>query len=272
MSGLLLCREKRAKHPYPVPELGISLYSPEELCYYIYHYLFLLKTDFIGEDLLHFIGTELDLPELEGKIRRWSAGNSDMGQILIMILQDIHYYSEAELVAFREQLDWLRKAKPSERAKKKADFLLETKKYAAALEAYEQIEAGEQDGGINREFMGALYHNMGMACIGLFDGSRALDCLKKACRYREEEELLREIAMLCNMEGLEFPGELEEKATAQQRMKWKEEYDTFCTHLRYAGKAKAVGDLWETDSLRRKAGVTKLLNGWKKEYREMTAL
>ena len=53
-------------------------------------------------------------------------------------------------------------------------------------------------------------------------------------------------------------------------MKWKEEYETFCTHLRYSGNAKEVGALWETDSIRRKAGIQRLLKTWKQEYREMT--
>ena len=128
MSGLLLCRDGKAKKPYPVPELGISLYSAEELCYYIYHYVFLLEPDFVDEELLEFIGTGLGLSGLEAKIRRWIAEEADLSQVLYMILQDVHYYNETELAAFRAQLEWLKKARPSERAKKKADYLLETRK------------------------------------------------------------------------------------------------------------------------------------------------
>ena len=35
MSGLMLCSDIKVKNPYPVAELGISLHSAEELCYYI---------------------------------------------------------------------------------------------------------------------------------------------------------------------------------------------------------------------------------------------
>lgn len=271
MSGLLLCRDGKAKKPYPVPELGISLYSAEELCYYIYHYVFLLEPDFVDEELLEFIGTGLGLSGLEAKIWRWIAEEADLSQVLYMILQDVHYYNETELAAFRAQLEWLKKARPSERAKKKADYLLGTRKYEAAIRAYDQIEAGEPDGGMTREFMGALYHNKGMACIGLFDGPRALSCLEQAYENLEQESLLKEIFLLCQMEPeLELPSAIKTAVSAEQQMKWKEEYETFCTHLRYSGNAKEVGALWETDSIRRKAGIQRLLKTWKQEYREMT--
>ena len=41
MGSLILCRSAVAKHPYYVPELGIRIYSGEELSYFIYHNLML---------------------------------------------------------------------------------------------------------------------------------------------------------------------------------------------------------------------------------------
>ena len=142
MSGLLLCSDVKVTNPYPIAELGISLHSGEELCYYIYNYVFLLENDFINEHLLYFIRNELHMPKLEEKIRKWVVDQSDMAQILYMILQDIHYYSEAELQVFKTQLEWIRRANPSERAKKKADYLLQKRKYAAAVQLYDSIAGG----------------------------------------------------------------------------------------------------------------------------------
>ena len=70
MSGLILCNDTKVKNPFPVAELGISLYSAEELAYYIYNYVFLLEADFISEPLLYFIGTELAMPRLEDVYKR----------------------------------------------------------------------------------------------------------------------------------------------------------------------------------------------------------
>ena len=273
MSGLILCSNKRVKNPYPVDELGISLHSGEELCYFIYNYVFLLEPDFINEHLLYFIRAELGMEKLEEKIRKWVADRADMAQVLYMILQDIHYYSESELGAFKAQLEWIRRAKPSERVKKKADYLLQKRKYAAAIQLYDAIAAGEPDKGMTREFMGNLYHNKGVACAGLFESERALECFEKAYEHLEREEILKEIYMLCQMdEAAELPEAMMLAVPAEQQFKWREEYETLCKHLRYSGRAKAVGELWEKDSVRRKAGVQELLTQWKQEYREMAKL
>lgn len=270
MSGLILCSDIKVKNPYPVAELGISLHSGEELCYYIYNYVFLLESDFINEHLLYFIGTELGRPKLEEKIRRWIADKSDMAQILYMILQDLHYYSEAELAAFKTQLEWMRRANPSERSKKKADYLLQKRKYAAAIQLYDSIAQGEEDKGMTREFMGTLHHNKGVAYVGLFESEKALDCLEKAYESLEREEILKEIFMLCQMDdGLELPESMKLAVPAEQQYKWKEEFDTLCTHLKYSGKAGEVDGLWEKDSIRRNSGIRELLTRWKQEYREM---
>ena len=36
--SLILCRQEPVTVPYPLEELGIHLYSSQELCYVIYHY------------------------------------------------------------------------------------------------------------------------------------------------------------------------------------------------------------------------------------------
>ena len=36
--SLLLCRQEQVEHPYFIEELGIHLYSSQELCYVIYNH------------------------------------------------------------------------------------------------------------------------------------------------------------------------------------------------------------------------------------------
>ena len=71
------------------------------------------------------------------------------------------------------------------------------------------------------------------------------------------------------MRGLEVPEAMALAVPAERQYKWKEEFATLCKHLRYSGRAKAVEELWEKDSIRRNAGVKELLTRWKQEYREM---
>ena len=55
MSGLILCREKTVTHPYYVKELGIHLYTGEELSYFICHNILLIDEDFVDERLFDFL-------------------------------------------------------------------------------------------------------------------------------------------------------------------------------------------------------------------------
>ena len=103
MSGMLLCRSHPVKEPYYVEELGLCLYSEEELSYYIYHNATLIGDDFLDERLYRFIGTELGLDNLERKLRKW-AEQAELSELLLVILQDIHYYDSDELFHFREKL------------------------------------------------------------------------------------------------------------------------------------------------------------------------
>ena len=124
MGGLIYCREPEVTEPYFAGELGVYLYSAEELCYYIVNYVLLLPQDFFNEKLYRFIGVELRRPELAGKLRKWLSQTPDMYQGILVLLQDIHFYSESELLQFKQKLDELRGAGPQELLKKKGDFFL----------------------------------------------------------------------------------------------------------------------------------------------------
>ena len=45
--SLLLCRMEPVAHPFEVPELGVRLYSSQELCYVIYENPLLVIDDFV---------------------------------------------------------------------------------------------------------------------------------------------------------------------------------------------------------------------------------
>ena len=39
--GYILCQVKRAKVPYYIENISMNIYSIEELCYYMYHNIYL---------------------------------------------------------------------------------------------------------------------------------------------------------------------------------------------------------------------------------------
>ena len=96
--GRYLLGGKEARLPYEVEELNIRLYTVEELCYYIYHYLPLIDDDFIDERLLKFIRKELDLPEIAEKIERFYISPSDLDTTLLMLLTEVGFFSDQEIM------------------------------------------------------------------------------------------------------------------------------------------------------------------------------
>ena len=61
MSGYILCQTKRAKLPYFIENISTNVYSIEELCYYLYHNLYLVDQTIMNEGLCSWI--QSDCPE-----------------------------------------------------------------------------------------------------------------------------------------------------------------------------------------------------------------
>ena len=51
MSGYILCREPMAAVPYYIENIGINIYSVEELCYYLYKNLHLADDSLMNQGL-----------------------------------------------------------------------------------------------------------------------------------------------------------------------------------------------------------------------------
>ena len=115
MSGLILCREKTVTHPYYVKELGIHLYTGEELSYFICHNILLIDEDFVDERLFDFL-EQLGETRLCERARRL-AEQAGLFDVLYLLLQELHYYNTAELFAFRRRLEELSEASAGARMK-----------------------------------------------------------------------------------------------------------------------------------------------------------
>ena len=83
MGQYLLC-QKTAQMPYEIEEMGLHIYSAEELCYYIYHNLPMIDDSFINEALIEFIRKDLDMP-----LRIREKTNRGEKQIIAGLVKDL---------------------------------------------------------------------------------------------------------------------------------------------------------------------------------------
>lgn len=120
--SLILCRQEPVTSPYFVEELGVHLYSSQELNYVIYHHPLLVMEDFVNERLAAFLRTELRLPFLAERIQKWIQSRGPSDELLFLILQDCAFYTQAEQAAYRQKVAGLRKLSSHEYEKKRADY------------------------------------------------------------------------------------------------------------------------------------------------------
>ena len=254
MSGLIYCREPEVTEPYYAKETGLSLYSAEELSYYIVNYLLLLPKDFIGERLYRFLGRQLGLAGLEGRLRRFMSQGADMSQGLFVLVSELRYYREEELLQFKEKLEEYKHAGPMELLKQRGDFFLDVCQYGNAIHAYDQIlREPSQDA----EFLAGVWHNRGAACAQLWQYAEAMECFVRAWHTLSLDSIAKEIFVLYWMkpELLSIPEEIKASVRGETQYRWKEELDAFQKNAAYMGKAEEIAQAFSKDVIRRREAV-----------------
>ena len=87
MSGYILCQTKKAERPYYIENISMNIYSIEELCYYLYHNLYLADHTIFNEELCSWIRDELELPHLAAKLKQNLERNVSIEDMVYPILE-----------------------------------------------------------------------------------------------------------------------------------------------------------------------------------------
>lgn len=180
MSGYILCQTQRADIPYFIENISMNVYSIEELCYYLYHNLYLIDQTIINERLCIWLQEELNLPALAAKIRPNLGKFACAEDILYPIFKEINYLTYEELKALNVKLQELNAEALAVREKRKADALMDHEMYVHAIQVYQGILKRENLDKIREGLAEEVYHNLGCAHSYMFQMEKALDCFKKA--------------------------------------------------------------------------------------------
>lgn len=267
MSGMLVCRSRRVTEPYYVEELGLYLYSGEELSYYIYHNATLISEDFLDERLYRFIGGGLGLTALENKLRKW-ADQADLTELLLVILQDIHYYDGDELYAFREQLQLLARKTPAGRLREKADTLFSRGRYAAAGLCYDRLLHSGEPELQDPAFTGKVWAARGMTFARQYNWQDAVSCLTEAHRLWPKEEIRKRLYQISQIDGnVRIGEELMAAVSLEQADRWSAELSDAWEASAESPEAKQVAAWLDKDNIRRAYGLREVVLEWKGEYR-----
>lgn len=196
MSELLFCHAPIAALPYYIEELGINIYSMEELCYFIAGNVFLLDDSFMNEELCTWIEKQMGAYKLAENLRNVIHAGRRLSVFVDLILEDTCYYSKAEIDNIVSVLEQLEQKTGFECSKMRADQLMEKEKYLAAIYAYRKLLESEEAKETDALLKGNVWHNLGTAYARLFLFGEAAACYENAYELNQTYESVRE-DLLC---------------------------------------------------------------------------
>ena len=190
MSGIIICKTKTADNPYTFLNTKISVYSYEELCYYIFNNMVLVGKDDLGDRLTAWLRDAIDMGDLADKVDMLNQKNVYIQDLMVEILTYGEFYSKDEVKDFMNECKRIRTLKPYELDKKRADSYMMYKHYIKADAIYDDIIEYKESHDEYDEFLGNIYHNKGVAMAGNLQLEEAKNCFIRAFALNKNNESL----------------------------------------------------------------------------------
>ncbi|NLK27890.1 MAG: hypothetical protein GX306_06060 [Clostridiales bacterium] len=192
MGKLILCCGARTNRPYVFPLTGTRIYSIEELCYYLYHHVYLIEESIFSDSLLDWIGTELKLSERSRKLKALKAQKADLKTLVTAVLCSCDYYKEEEIKGLIKKLDGIIGLPPIKRNVIKANEFLKNHQYKEAAYEYERILNSSQASELTPEDYGDILHNFAVAIAHNKGVKEASELFRQAYEHNHREESLKQ--------------------------------------------------------------------------------
>lgn len=194
MGELILCKRPIAAEPYYIEDASVNIYSIEEMCYYISHNVYLINTDFACVELCNWIGHEVGYDEQKALLKVLD-DKKPLHVFIKTLLNCSDYLTAEEIRNVIETIASFENKSPAECAKIRADRLLDKSKIVDALYEYQNILDDHKDNISSKEFLGDVWHNLGVCYSMLFFFREASVCFEYAYQLNRKKISLE--AMLC---------------------------------------------------------------------------
>ena len=178
MKDVILCSGKYATTPFYMDEDNLSIWSVEELCYYLYKNAFLLQENFFSEELLKWMERELGLAEWVVQLKLLKGKEDELLRSIEYLFCRTGYYGEEDIKHVRLVLKDSNHLSVVERKKIRADALCKKQRYAKAAKEYEQLLKDTESKQV--KFRAKLYHNLGVCSAGMFWYDKAAEYFMQA--------------------------------------------------------------------------------------------
>ena len=167
----------------------MNIYSIEELCYYFVKDAYILDNDIMDDKLCDYIAEELGLTDIADALKSLIYRGASLGQFVTMLLKMTGYLEDDELARIKQVLVDNASLSFAEKRKKRADNLLEARKFTRAIDEY-QYMLGRMKKSEDPEMYSLVLHNIGVAYARMFMYDKASYYFKEATVLNDDKEML----------------------------------------------------------------------------------
>lgn len=277
MGKIILCSGEIAKNPYVHSETETSIYTMEELCYYIYNNIDIIDSNFLTEELSLWIEEETKMIKRGKRLYELINGQSNIKDIIVYILCSTDYYTEREIKELIYHMDDYGLLSPYEKKKKEAESHMKYKKYNRALILFEELLEFSSKEEMEEIELANIYHNMGVCKANIYGIADSKDSFKSAYKLskREESLTLYLSALLLNKNNNEFNQVVLDNRISEdmvQRVKDQCKLDTYPLDDWYDSNYKNLKSKLNQDSNEFSEAAYIVVKELKENYRRMNQL
>lgn len=159
MGKFIFCIGNKAKNPYTFQSTGVSVYTMEELCYYLYHNIDTMEEDLSSQSLVTWISTELGIKDRAEFLEQLMQRGAGLKDLVVSIFCSTDYYTEEEINHLITEIDALYDMLPIERKKRHADMLMRFGKQREAGFEYRSLIDDKDFAQLSDADQGNVFHN-----------------------------------------------------------------------------------------------------------------
>lgn len=275
MGKLIQCSSPLALTPYHFRLTDTNVYSMEEVCYYIWHNIYMIQEEVFDREFVMWIEKELHMEETSHKLACLIRDHKNLKDIVVTICCSCDYYDEEEINALIRLMDEIEQMPAYARKKHKGDTYLACHSYEKALEEYEKVFESDEILHAEKEAYGSIFHNMGVAYSNLAEFRKAAEYFLKAYEQNKKDASLSQglfaLRLSKDVEGYK-KALVDFDVSPEKQLQWEKEYTQVISQssqCREALKIEKLRNVMKSGNVAEYYDkVHKYVLDWKNEYRK----
>lgn len=275
MGKLIQCSSPLALTPYHFRLTDTNVYSMEEVCYYIWHNIYMIQEEVFDREFVMWIEKELHMEETSHKLACLIQDHKNLKDIVVTICCSCDYYDEEEINALIRLMDEIEQMPAYARKKHKGDTYLACHSYEKALEEYEKVFESDEILHAEKEAHGSIFHNMGVAYSNLAEFRKAAEYFLKAYEQNKKDASLAQglfaLRLSKDVEGYK-KALVDFDVSPEKQLQWEKEYTQVISQssqCREALKIEKLRNVMKSGNVAEYYDkVHKYVLDWKNEYRK----